>query len=563
MRVIFILLFAVTQVISQNKYPKDYFRPPMDIPISVVGYFGELRPNHFHSGVDLRTEKKEGIPVYATADGYVSRIKIGIGGYGKCIYIDHPNGYTTVYGHLQRCAPFIQKMVSEEHYARQSYEIEMYPKPGEIPIKKGDLIAYSGNTGSSGGPHLHFEFRDTQTEKIINPLLFGFGDEVKDTKAPEVTGILVYPQGETSQVNGSQNPNFVTLTLQKNGTYLGTPIVANGYLGFSINAFDTSDLNFSKKGIYRVDTYLNGLPYFGYEFDTFSFDETKHINTFIDYARYKQMKQRFQKMFVSNLYPESVIKFMKNKGIVNVATNFTLNYKIVLQDFHQNKTEINIPISYGIMPIKDPKLTKKTSYFLKAHNDNSYSKDGISVFFPEDTFYDDFYLKFEVANNELFLHDDTIAVNNPFTITFDVTSIEMADREKMFIANMDGGRPIYIPTYKRDNTFSVKTKNLGKFVLLKDENPPSITKVSFKEGENLDSSNGIKAYISDDLSGIKEYSAYLNGKWILMEYENKLNRLQHNFSDDMFQNGRNDFKLIVKDNMGNTTTFESFFTKTK
>lgn len=563
MRVILFIVFAISQVISQNKYPKDYFRPPMDIPLSVVGYFGELRPNHFHSGVDFRTEKREGIPVYAAADGFVSRIKIGISGYGKCIYIDHPNGYTTVYGHLQRCAPFIQNILNTEHYDKQSYEIEMYPKPDLIPIKKGDLIAYSGNTGSSGGPHLHFEFRDTKTEKIINPLLFGFGDDVKDSKSPQVTGILVYPEGENSQVNGSQNPNYVNLSLQKDGTYLGSNIVANGNLGFSINAFDTSDLNFSKKGIYKADTFLNGVPYFSYEFDTFSFDETKHINTFIDYARYKQMKQRFQKLFVSNLYPESVIKLMKNKGIVNVALNFTLNYKIVLQDFHQNKTEINIPISYGLLPVNDAKISQKTPYFLKSHQDNSYAKNGISVFFPEDTFYDDFYLKFDVINNELFLHDDTIAVNNPFTITFDVTNISMFDRDKMFIANIDGGKPFYLSTYKTDNTFNVKTKNLGKFVLMKDETPPTITKVSFTEGENLDNSSTLKAYISDDLSGIKEYNAYLNGKWILMEYENKLNRLQHNFSDAMFQDGRNDFKLIVKDNMGNTTTFESYFTKTK
>ena len=172
MRILIIFFFAFNVVFAQDKYPKDYFRSPMDIPLSAAGYFGELRPNHFHSGVDFRTEKREGIPVYATADGFVSRIKISTVGYGKAIYIDHPNGYTTVYGHLQSAAPAIQEVINKEEYLQKNYEIEIIPQPNEIPVKKGDLIAYSGNTGGSSGPHLHFEFRDTKTEQVINPMLF-------------------------------------------------------------------------------------------------------------------------------------------------------------------------------------------------------------------------------------------------------------------------------------------------------------------------------------------------------------------------------------------------------
>uniref|UniRef100_UPI00375236FA M23 family metallopeptidase n=1 Tax=Flavobacterium sp. TaxID=239 RepID=UPI00375236FA len=504
-----------------------------------------------------------GFPVYATADGFISRIKISTAGYGKSIYIDHPNGFTTVYGHLQRAAPEIQKVLNSEHYLKKSYEIEIFPKPNDILVKKGDIIAYSGNTGSSGGPHLHFEIRDTKTEKIINPLFFGYDSSFLDTKSPQITGLLAYSLGDSSQINGTSNPVFINLSLQNDGSYLASKIVASGKIGFGINAYDMSDNNYGKNGVYKLDTYLNGMPYYGYEFDSFSFDETKHINSFIDFPRYKTQMQRFQKLFVGYLYPNSVIKMMKDDGVINVSSNFTMNYKIVLQDFNGNKSIINIPISYGILPITQPKTTKTTSYLLKSRNDNSYAKEGVSVFIPENTFYEDFYLRFDVENNELFLHDDTVAVNEYITITFDVTKIPVPDREKMFIANLDDARKEYNSTLKSDDSFSIKTKKLGKFFLSKDTIAPLIYKPNFSDGANLEKQQTLKVSISDDLSGIASYNAYLNGKWILMEYENKLNRLTHNLSDDVYINGNNKFKIIVKDNLGNSTTFESNFNKTK
>jgi hypothetical protein len=563
MRILVVFLFVFNIIFAQDKYPKDYFSSPLDIPLAIAGSFGELRPNHFHSGIDFRTQKKEGFPVYATADGFISRIKISTGGYGKSIYIDHPNGYTTVYGHLQRAAPAIQSVLNTEHYSKKSYEIEIFPKPNEIPVKKGDLIAYSGNTGSSGGPHLHFEVRDTKTEKIINPLFFGYDSSFIDTKAPQITEILVYPLSDSSQVNGSPSPVVISISLQKDGTYLASKIIARGKIGFGINAYDISDNNYGKNGVYKLNACLNGTPYYNYEFDSFSFDETKHINDFIDYPRYKIQNQRFQKLFVGYIYANNIIKNTKNNGIVDVSSNFTLNYKIVLHDFHSNETTVNIPISFANLPLEQASQVIKTPYFLKARNENSYAKDGISVFIPANTFYEDFYLKFDVNNNELFLHDDSVAVNENMTITFDITKIPIPNREKMFIANLDGARTEYNTTLKNDSLFSIKTKKLGKFFLAKDTIAPLIYKPNFSDGANLDNQQTLKVSISDELSGIASYNAYLNGEWILMEYESKLKRLTHNLSDNVYINGKNEFKIIVKDNLGNSTTFESNFNKTK
>lgn len=560
MRLLLAFLLCYGLGYGQEIYPKDYFGSPLDIPLNIAGSFGELRPNHFHSGIDFRTQQKEGFPVYATADGFISRINVSTFGYGKCLYIDHPNGFTTVYAHLQSMAPEIQKVVLAEQYAKKNYVLELRYDTAVLPVKKGDLIGYSGNTGGSSGPHLHFEIRDTKSEFALNPYLFGYDQMVKDTKVPLINGLIAYAIEDSTNVNGSEKPIAIPLSLQPDGSYLAGKVTANGKIGFALNAHDISDYNYGKNGIYKLETYLNGVLYYAYEFNSFSFDEMKHINCFIDYPRYKETKQRFQKLFVGYIYPQSIIKTMKNNGILPVSSNMTMNYKIVVHDFHGNQNTINVPISYGVLPVTQPKDVAKTPYFLRSQVEQLYAKDKISVFVPENTFYEDFYLQFEVKNNELFLHQETEAMNSPLTITFDVTDIPSAEREKMFIANLDNGKTEYNTTFKKENTFSIKVKKLGKFFLAKDVIAPKIYNVNFKEGATLAADQTkLKVSISDDISGIASYNAYLNGKWILMEYETKQNRLTHNLDDNMFQSGRNDFKIVVTDNLGNTSTLETFF----
>ena len=220
MKSFIILFFSSLSFFAQNNYPKDYFRSPLDIPLQLSGNFGELRSNHFHAGFDFKTQQKEGLNVYAAAEGYISRIKITHAGYGKAIYITHPNGYTTVYGHLQSGFGEIEKFIIKEQYKAKSYEIELLLQPTDLIITKGQIIAISGNTGGSDGPHLHFEIRDTASEKIINPMYFGFDTEIKDTKKPFFMGLYVYPIDENSVVNQSKRPLLLTYDQQVNGDYL-------------------------------------------------------------------------------------------------------------------------------------------------------------------------------------------------------------------------------------------------------------------------------------------------------------------------------------------------------
>ena len=559
MRLVLVFIFYCCAISAQINYPKDYFSPPLAIPMQLSGNFGELRPNHFHAGFDFKTMQKEGLKVYAVADGYVSRIKISTFGNGKTIFITHANGYTSVYGHLQRATDSIEDFIKKTHYAAQSFEIEMYLKSGELVVKKGQIIALSGNTGASEGPHLHFEFRDNITENIINPMLFGFDKMMQDTKKPTISSVYVYPLNDDTVVNQSKQPLALNLILQKDGSYLSDKVIANGAIGFGINTFDFDNVSFNRNGVYKVETFYNGIPNFGYQFDTYSFDEMRYVNALIDYNRYKKTQQRVQKLFMKNPYKHSIIKIVDKKGIIDVVPNLASVYRIEVSDFYGNQSTVSIPIEYDAettVIVKKPLLSK---YVVKANKDSNFEKDNMSVFFPAGTFYDDFNINFYVKKDTLFLHDDTVPAHTNFTITIVNNKYSDTQREKVFLAAIDNKKIGYIPTFRKDSIYTAKTKTLGKFALVLDTIAPRITIPKSIEGKTLTIQKNIQLTINDALSGIKSYNGYLNGKWILFEYDNKTKRITHNFSDGIVTEGKNELKVVVIDNVGNSTIFETHF----
>jgi murein DD-endopeptidase MepM/ murein hydrolase activator NlpD len=559
MRFSVFFLFFCTSVFAQVDYPKDYFSSPLDIPMQLSGNFGELRPNHFHAGFDLRTQQKEGLKVHAVADGYVSRIKISTFGNGKTIYINHPNGYTSVYGHLKMANGEIENYIKKTHYKEQSFEIEMFFKPDEMVVKKGDIIAFSGNTGASEGPHLHFEFRDSKTEFVINPMLFGYDKFLKDTKKPVVSGVYVYPLDSKTTVNHSKRPLLLNVSLQKDGTYLSDKVVANGMIGFGISAYDTDDVSFNNNGVYKIQSFYNGKPNFGYEFNMYSFDEMRYINALIDYSRYKKMQQRVQKLFMKNPYNLSIIQADENKGVLQVTPNLASLYRIEVSDFFGNKKTIAIPVQYDLLTTIISPEPVQSNYFVKANKDSNFALANMSVFFPAGTFYEDFDLNFDVKNDTLLLHDDTVPAHANFTISIEDTKSTEAQREKMFIGRIEGKKVNYNPTYRKDSVFSTKVKILGKYALVADTIAPKISMAVPVEGKWISEQKTIQLSIYDDLSGIKSYNGYLNEKWVLFEYDNKTRKLIHYFSDGIVAEGANDLKVVVIDNVGNSTTFETHF----
>ena len=547
-------LFFCPFIFAQTQYPKNDFRAPLDIPMQLSGNFGELRPNHFHAGFDLKTNQREGLSVHAIADGYVSRIKISTFGNGKCIYITHPNGYTSVYGHLQTPVGEILDYVKKTHYKEKAYEIEMFLKPNELPVTKGQIIGLSGNTGSSEGPHLHFEIRDSKTEFVINPMFFGFDKNFKDTKKPTLSGLYVYPL-DNATVNLSKQPLLVNMTLQKDGTYLAGKVKTNGKIGFGIKAVDTDDVSHNINGVYNVSSFLNGNQNYNYQFNTYSFDEMRYINAFIDYSRYKKTSQRVQKLFMKTPFALSIVKTDAERGIISAQPNLASTYRIEVSDYFGNQNSITVPIEYDTATplVQAEPVTSK--YFIKYNKDSNFEKDNMSVFFPAGTFYEDFNMNFDVRNNKIYIHDDTVPVHSNFTITIRDTVYPESLRDKLYI----GKGTSYNGTIRKGDVFTAKAKILGQYGLVLDTIAPVIKIAKPVEGKWISDQKKIDFTISDSSSGIKSYNGYLNGKWVLFEYENKARRITHTFDNEFLLEGENDLKIEVIDNVGNSAIFETRF----
>lgn len=553
-----LLLIFSMNLFGQENYPKDAFRLPLDIPIILAGTFGELRSNHFHSGIDIKTQQREGLPVYSIGDGTITRIKVSLWGYGKVIYVAHPNGYTSVYGHLQKFSPKIEAYIKKLQYKKKSYEVEVFPDYGELKLEKGELIAYSGNTGGSSGPHLHFEIRSSISEKPTNPLLYGI--DVADATNPTLEKLFVYPLSKDAQVNQSTDKIQINYSRQPDGTYLTNKINALGKIGIGFVGFDRQDMAANKNGVYSVSLTVNGKTYSSYDFESFSFGETRYINTLIDYEYYGKYRQRIQKTFRSPGNNLSIYKELYNNGTIDIREGLSYNVQLLIKDYKGNDVTVNIPIEGKREEIKITKDNDKTDNFVIAKKPNNFDLGGAKVYFPENTFYEDFYIDLKKGKDTVGIHRNTVPAHRNFTITFDVDKYTQEERKKLFIARLDSRlRPSYVSTYKRGNTFTARTRYLGTYTLAKDTVPPKIRTKNFKEKQWLNNYKYLSIHISDDLSGINTYSATLNGEWILMEYEPKKNTLTYNFDDKILDKKQCKLVVTVTDNVGNTSTLSTSF----
>tara|TARA_R110002073_G_scaffold4213_1_gene27900 strand:- start:40059 stop:41753 length:1695 start_codon:yes stop_codon:yes gene_type:complete len=554
-----IVLFIQNSIFSQVAYPQDYFEKPLEIPLILSGTFGELRSNHFHSGLDIKTQGREGLNVCAAAGGYVSRIKISHWGYGKALYITHPNGYTTVYGHLKKFSPKIEAYIKKRQYENESFEIQLFPKASELTVSKQEIVAFSGNSGGSGGPHLHFEIRNAK-EYPMNPMLFGI--QVPDSKSPQIRAAVVYSFGDSSHVNQSNSVKELNFKPQKDGSFIADKIEAYGTIGFGVNSVDRLDGALNNNGIFDLKMIVNGTTTYEHSLDEFSFSETRYLNTLIDYGRFYNKSQRIQKTFVEPANKLSIYKTLKNKGYLTVKDSASYMVQIIARDFSGNQTKLIIPVKGKKDSVYIREEIKTSSHFFKHGEFNRINAGKVTVAFPKNSFYNDLYFNFKQENEVAFLHDGSVPLHKNFTLTFDVSNHTKDEQGKLFIGRVnDKGTPYYTSTRRKDNKIYTLSRTLGNYAVFSDNQKPKVTPINFKNEQWLTKYRYLKVKISDDLSGIKSYRAEIDGSWILMEYDPKTNLLTYDFNDSELTGAQHTLKVEVVDNVNNSNTYIATFFK--
>ena len=558
-KIIFLFFLVSITSFAQNNYPSDYFRSPLDIPLRLAGTFGELRNNHFHAGIDIKTNRRIGLPVYATADGYISRIKVAIWGYGKVIYINHPNGFTTVYAHLNKFGDGIQEYVKSIQYEKKSYETgNIFLKENQIKVTKGQIIGYSGRTGGFVAPHLHYEIRNTKTEKIINPLLFGI--KIQDSIAPKIKKLIAYPMGSDSRINRSLKNQSLSIKKDSLNNYIANRLSASGKIGFGVNVYDLLGKELNKNGIYSLEMKINGIRHYYHDVETFSFSESKFINLLIDYEYYSKYKSRIQKTFREKENKLSIYKGLIEEGGITINEGLNYQVEIIAKDFIGNSSSLKIPV----VGLKSESILNQerdtTAYKIVKKEFQKFSKNGVTIAFPKNTFYKDLFLNFSVNDRIATIHKPIIPLDKKFTITFDSIMYKRSEVNQIYIANMNNKKyPYYMDTRKKSDKIFTTTKTLGKYGLLIDNQIPKIYNSNFKDNDWMSRLRYLTIKISDSQSGIKSYEASIDNEWILMEYDVKKKKLSYDFRDKKLVGSKHIFKLVVSDNVGNTNTYKSSF----
>lgn len=529
----------------------QYFHPPLDIPIQLSGNFAELRGTHFHAGIDIRTQGKEGLPLRAVADGYVSRIRIQQGSYGKALYINHPNGTTSVYAHLQRYGDNIVPHVRKKQYTKKSYTIHFYPEPEDIPIKKGEIIGFSGNTGSSLGPHLHFELRTSANQIPFNPMLGGI--EISDTRRPVVNAVYAYPI--VGVVNQSEEKIQISLSQKNDSTFVAETVHALGKIGFGVSHFDRQDGSYNKNGTFEVSAQINNEHRFHARFDTLSFDDTAQMHKLVDYAHYVDTKKKVMRLFDPF---EDAVPFVDftQKGVVNVEEGKNYTYRVKLSDVAGNTTHILIPIlgkKEEVWVQKEPSQKGKMIY---SKRDYLFELNNSEIYIGTKTFSTPTPLDIRTEKDTLYIENPYAYFSKPYKLT--VKKNESLKGE--YLALKQNEHWGFVSIRNKKGVFSAKLKSTGAITVLQDTIPPTITDQKNISNRWISLEKDIRFTIDDKETGIDRFEGYLNGEWVLFEYEQKKKQLTFTFRDPIKLSAvKHNLKLIVWDKVGNNTTFEATF----
>ena len=554
--VFLILCLSNTVVHAQIKsvYPQNYFRSPLDIPLDLSANFGDLRSNHFHMGLDIRTQSRENLRVYAVADGYVSRIKIEKWGYGRAIYITHPNGYTSLYAHLNSFYKPLQDFLVKKQYADEQWEQDIYLQPNQFPVTKGQFIALSGNTGGSAGPHLHFEIRDTKTENNINPELCGI--DIPDNVKPVVNGLYWYDRRYSTYQEApkaiSLKPAGAGFTSMQEVVQVSSPLISLG-----VKTLDRRNNSSFRFGIYQAELWMDDSLINAFQLNDFSYPASRYINACTDYTVYTKTNsfiQHLSKLPGNNI---SIFSEAGGTGVIILHDTLVHNINIALKDVHNNASYISFRVRYN--KSEEHIVYPSNAKPLMPGIADSVTGRNVKAYFSKNTFYDavPFQLSESVSllrnavSPMVSLHNYTVPLHDSIVVKLKpVRMLSSAEKDKVVVQLVSNRHKEVAKGEWKDGWMSVKFNRLGFVQMLLDTIPPVVTPLGWKNGSKFSTGQNIRIRCTDEYDEVENFTATLDGQWLLFAKKND------DFVytvDDYFTTGEHTLKIIVTDKAGNVT----------
>lgn len=559
-----VLLFlhnGFSQVFPAKNYPADYFQWPVAAKVGIAANFGELRPNHYHMGLDCRTDQKQNMPVLAAADGYIARVKIEPYGFGRAIYINHPNGLTTLYAHLNDFDSLLEAYVRQQQYKLESWRVFLDLPPNLFPVKQGQPIAWSGNTGGSQGPHLHFEIRNTQTDKVLNPLLFNF--PIPDSIPPDIYKLAVYNRNLSIY---EQSPQLLNVK-KVNGIYNIVPggllKTNNDLLSFAINTYDRSTGSGNRNGIYEAVIYVDDKPMSGFQIDGIGYDETRYLNAHIDYKVRSSGGGWLEQLSRMPGYPPGVYRDFGSDGVIRLTDTTLHQVRIDVKDANGNTSVVQFGVKLNALPVvvDKPNSYRQPDEFHPGFV-NILDNDRIRFYVGESCLYDSIRFRFSVTNPASAfpvyqLHSAVIPVHTAFPVW--IKPLGQYDTSKMVLHRFSGGKhdfakAVYENGWYRSSGF----RDFGSYQLMVDTVPPVITPVGFKNGMNTAKLSSLRFVVTDNSEDLS-FRAELDGKWL--RFTNDKGRTFIYIFDEHCPPGEHELVIRATDQVGNTSERRYSFTR--
>jgi len=538
------------QTFTTKNYPQNYFKWPVGAAIGIVANFGELRPNHYHMGLDCRTDQRENVPVYASADGYITKVKIEPYGFGRCIYINHPNGLTTVYAHLNAFEPALEKYVTQQQYNLQQWKVFLDIPANLFKVKQGDYIAASGNTGGSQGPHTHFEIRDTKTDKCLNGLMFGL--PIPDKVQPEIIRLAMYDRTVSTY---NQSPKLYALK-KVNGAYtvIGGKITApSNRVSFALTMQDKNSMTANPNGVYAAAVIDNGEQISRFELDSISYAETRYFNAHIDHKTRGNGGPWLQYLSPLPGYENYIYRTDNNKGVTVFSDNEKHEINIIVLDADGNKSTLN----FDVLPPTN--LAAKTATvsgqkFIPNYL-NIFENNKVKFYLPENALYDTVHFIYKelpsAAGKTIYqLMNATIPVQTYFPVSIK-ENFAMEDTGKIVMERFYGSKKDFAKAVYNKDWYTASFREFGNFQLLVDREPPTIVPIGFRDGMNAAGLRRILFQVKDNTEDIVNFTALLDGKWLRFSNDKGINFI-YNF-DDKCGPGQHELKISATDQVGNTT----------